>query len=317
MGWYGGTLFLDTKVTIETKPEVMKLLRVPLLIAPLLLLGCTVSAQNCPRQAKPVPTSPIHVHDVVFTNISVLSPEVLDEISRKVHKEATTMVDGPPESVARRDEDQGASNLADETAERVRLAYEDAGYFNVKLIGRMRRIDTDHHPLYDILVTVIDTGLRYRLGDLSIANAAFFPAQELRDLFPLQSGDVFSREKIVKGLEVLRSLYTSAGYVNATSVPFTDFDNDNLIANIRVDVDEGKQFRIRSVHILGVDSEEENRIMTSLPFRSGDVFSKEAWERSIRDFHATGDPKVGEMSIDEKNGLVDLSLDLREPEPCR
>ena len=221
------------------------------------------------------------------------------------------------EELGRFDEGLAVSSLADEAAERVRAAYQNQGYFTVQVEGRAAKAERNSMP-YDILIQVDNIGKQYRLADLNIINAIQFPNQQLRDLFPIQRGEIFSREKIAKGLEDLRSLYGSQGYIGMTAVPNTDFDKDNAIATLTIDVDEGRQFRVRSIGVLGVDHEAGARILTEMELQPGSIYTSGAWERSIRMFPniAPNDPVVEQKKVDAEKGWVDIVLDLRKHAPC-
>ncbi len=279
-------------------------------LAACLLLGSPgVLAQTCP----PVPTSPVRIGNIVFINAGLLPAETQEEISTKLREEAASIIDGPMEFATQADPDQGATNLVDEAAERVRAAYQNAGYFKVQVSGERRRISADLSPRYDIVVQVVDAGPQYRLGDLNIVGAPHFPAQQLRDLFPIQRGDIFSREKIAKGLEDLRALYDSDGYINTTPVPETDLD-DTGIANLTIDVDEGRQFRLRSVEIVGVDLETKSRLLEGFRVKPGDLYTGE-----IRELSVAGSRSVAhvEQKLDEREGWVDIVVDFSQSKPCR
>ena len=77
----------------------------------------------------------------------------------------------------------------------------------------------------------IEEGDKYRLGKITFKNnKAITNTAALRSLFPLKDGDIFSREKIAKGLEDLRKAYGEYGYINYTGVPNTTFDDDKKLA---------------------------------------------------------------------------------------
>ena len=74
----------------------------------------------------------------------------------------------------------------------------------------------------------------------------------MRSLFPIKDGDIFSREKIGKGLENLRKAYGELGYINFTS------DSEHRLSTrtkrlvfLDIDVDEGKQFFVRRIEFQG------------------------------------------------------------------
>jgi len=296
------------------------------MLRPLVLAAClpllvpSVWSQNCPPGTAPVPTSPVHIRGIVFTNAALLSAEKQREISSKLREEAASAIDGSPEEVSLSDEDRGATNLADETAERVRADYQDMGYFRVEVSGKARRVTKDPLPRYDVKVRIVELGRQYRLGDLNILNAAHFPTQQLRSLFPIQRGEIFSRANIAAGLEALRRLYGSDGYINAIPVPNTQFDDEQATINLTIDVDEGKQFRLRSVVILGLDSGAKEQVLGELAAKPGDVYTALLWENEVRRFTNTNLGRVGsgsvEKKLDEQNGWVDVVLDFRRPRPC-
>src|SRR5260370_23253830 len=101
-----------------------------------------------------------------------------------------------------------------------------------------------------------DEGLRYTLGAITFKHKkAISNVEALRALFPINDGEIFSRKKIAKGLEVLRRAYGQLGYINFTSVPNTSFDDQKKLIFLEIDVDEGKQFYVSSIDIVGADAE--------------------------------------------------------------
>jgi outer membrane protein assembly factor BamA len=206
---------------------------------PHLLLG-----QQCAPPVKFAQTLKAPIGQVTFLNDELLSQDTEAELVKQIRNNAVTLTAVETDM----------SSIAEEAAERARAAYQDEGYFKAEVNAKALPIVTDKH-LYDIVIQILTVGKQYRLEDLNIAKATSFPTQQLRDLFPIQRGEIFSREKIAAGLEALRRLYGSQGYINYTGVPDTEFDDDKATANLNINVDEGRQFLLRSVEALGVDSD--------------------------------------------------------------
>jgi outer membrane protein insertion porin family len=79
---------------------------------------------------------------------------------------------------------------------------------------------------------LLDEGSCYTLRGITFKNnKAINNRDSLRGLFPISDGDIFSRTKIGKGLENLRRAYGDLGYVNFTSVPETQFDDENRLVS--------------------------------------------------------------------------------------
>lgn len=225
-----------------------------------------------------------------------------------------------------------ASKL-DEDTERVRAEYQNRGYFKVLVQEPKTEIhDTGHTgphiPLLQggpgkaVDITIpIEEGDRYRLGSITFKNnKAITNIAALRAQFPMKDGDIFSRDKVAKGLENLRKAYGSLGYINFTSIPDTTFDEDKKLVNLTIDVDEGKQFKVRRIEFQGNTTTRDKVIRREIVLEEGQVYDQRLWELSLLRLNQLGyfeqlkpdDPNVTARQLDEKNGYVDLTLKVRE-----
>ncbi len=221
-----------------------------------------------------------------------------------------------------------ATKLEEDT-ERVRAEYQNRGYFKALVSDPKTEIhDTGHKGFHipllqsgpgkavDITMPV-EEGEQYRLGKITFKNNKAIPnTAALRSLFPLKDGDIFSRDKIAKGLEDLRKAYGQIGYINFTPVPNTTFDDDKKLAYLEIDVDEGKQFYVRRIEFTGNTTTRDKVIRRELALEEGGVYNSHLWELSLLRLNQLSyfdqlkpdDPNVTEKKLDEKNGLVDLTL---------
>jgi outer membrane translocation and assembly module TamA len=129
-------------------------------------------------------------------------------------------------------------------AERVRfLCLQDNGYFKAVVRPSTDQLP-DKHDTHQFVVTLhIDSGLLYRAGLVSFQNNHVFSAEDLRSMFKLASGDIFSVTKIRQGLDQMHSAYVERRYLNFTSIPNTTIDDSHHVISVLIDCDEGKQFR--------------------------------------------------------------------------
>jgi outer membrane protein insertion porin family len=225
-----------------------------------------------------------------------------------------------------------ATKLEEDT-ERVRNEYQNRGYFKVIVNEPKAQIhDTGHTGLHipllqggpgkavDITMP-IEEGDRYTLGSITFKNNKAVPnAKALRSLFPIKDGDVFSKEKVAKGLENLRKAYGELGYINFTSVPDTRFDDEKKLIFLDVDVDEGKPFFVRRIEFQGNTTTRDKVIRRELALEEGNVYNSRLWELSLLRLNQLGyfdqlkpdDPNTTVRQLDEKDGLVDLTLKIKE-----
>jgi outer membrane protein insertion porin family len=122
----------------------------------------------------------------------------------------------------------------------------------------------------------------------------------------------------VKGLENLKNAYGELGYINYTPVPIPSLDEENRLVSFNIEIDEGKQFHIAGITVLGVDDSARQEILKE--FSKGQIYSERHFRKFLKE-HASEvsarfeptDPYVTERHLDERNGTVWISVDAR---PC-
>ena len=225
-----------------------------------------------------------------------------------------------------------ATKLEEDT-ERVRNEYQNRGYFKALVNDPKTQIhDTGHKgthvPLLQsgagkaVDITMpIEEGDRYTLGGITFKNnKAVQNLKALRAIFPIKDGDIFSKEKIGKGLENLRKAYGELGYINFTALPDTRFDDDKKLIFLDIDLDEGKQFYVRRIEFQGNTTTRDKVIRREVALEEGNVYNSHLWEVSLLRLNQLGyfdqlkpdDPNTTTRQLDEKNGLVDLTLKIKE-----
>src|SRR5437016_1477502 len=206
-----------------------------------------------------------------------------------------------------------ADAAASEVEERVRQAWQNHGYFKVEA-------HADGHLLSNsptsrrIAVTVhIDEGQQYRLDGIRFRrNRAISNVHALRNLFPIKDGDVFDRVAIAKGLENLRLAYGEFGYVNFTAVPETQFHDERQTISMNIDVDEGKQFYVSSISLLGPD----DNMLRDSPLQPGNIYNQRLARLFIQEHapYSLGDASPDSrihLQLNERAGTLVITFDLR------
>jgi outer membrane protein insertion porin family len=221
----------------------------------------------------------------------------------------------------------------DDDMELVREALQNRGFFKGNVGDVQTKIrDTGHADFHIPLVrpgpgkamdiTVpIEEGDRYKLGEITFkGNKAIVNTQALRAQFAIKDGDIYSREKIAKGLENLKNAYGTQGYINFTSIPTPRIDEEKKLVYFDIDIDEGKQFSVRRIEFQGNTTTRDKVIRRELMLEEGQVYNEQLWKLSLQRLNQLGffeqlkpdDPNVTERHLDEKEGLVDLTLKVKE-----
>ena len=161
----------------------------------------------------------------------------------------------------------------DELAEiGLRSAWQDQGYFKIDIAARAQSLGGDsNHERFLVAVHVTNEGPQFHVGDIQFTGGTGIPEVELRRVFPLREGEIFSVARVREGIEALTKLYSSQGYLDLTVVPDTEVDDNLQRISLVMRLDERKQYRIGSVEIRGLDPSLEARLRSILV--PGEVFN--------------------------------------------
>lgn len=263
------------------------------------------SKRSTPCLTAPVhdapPTGPeISISDVTFSGNIQLPISDQERIAARVKQESH----GYP-----------VDTVVKDALERVKAGWQDRGYFKVEASGDARTArETSSDPQIALFVHV-DENAQYRLGGITFKNNRVIYSAGLRDLFPINDGDIFSREKVANGLEHLHKTYGEFGFLNYTAVPSTTFDDEKKLAYLEIDADEGKQFAIIGIKVEGLDEPGRRRVLKELAFKPGDIYNSRLWELSVSRvaslFPGCDCNPFRPLHLDERNGAIQVTLDFR------
>lgn len=197
----------------------------------------------------------------------------------------------------------------------LRGAWQDRGYFKVKVNAEAHSLGGDSSVERFLVTAHVQEGLQYHLGDLRFVDGTGIPEAELRTVFPLHGGEIFNVSLIRAGIEALTKLYGSRGYIDFTAVPRTEVDDNLQRISLVMRLDEQKQFRIGKFEILGLTPNLEGRLSSII--RPGEIFD----DQVVYDFFRTNKLALPSgVSFEDmealrnvKAGIVDLMFDFR---PC-
>lgn len=160
---------------------------------------------------------------------------------------------------------------SEEMEERVRASFQDRGYFKVEVKSlRFKPRDPLGVPKPVTLEGEVSEGARYKLAEITFVENHAFSSEKLRQQFPLKSGDLFERGKVAGGLQSLRKLYGTQGFLDFTAVPETKVGS-NATANLNISIQEGPQYHMGKRDIVA-DKEVAVRLGAEWKLAEGDVY---------------------------------------------
>jgi Surface antigen variable number repeat len=203
--------------------------------------------------------------------------------------------------------------------EHVREFWLDRGYFKVRVTSSEKILTPDPTRRHAAAAFHVEEGPQYSLKDIHFqssdpAISLAFPPDQLRKLFPIQDGDILRTSGIRDGMEALKELYESKGYIDFTSEPVTDIDNASNQISLIFQLDQELQFRIGKIDFLGNRPQAESIVRSQM--KVGDIFSERAVEsfyegnKSLLPAGASSRDLIASRS--QETGTVNLTFDFRD-----
>jgi outer membrane protein insertion porin family len=221
----------------------------------------------------------------------------------------------------------------DEDQDRVRVFYQEKGYFKARAENATATIvdvaprsyalpflpRPRWHKVADVTVFV-NEGQKYYLGKYSFTGVKLFrtPQTLMRPLFSMSEGDVFSTAKLRKGVENMRKLYGEFGYIDFVVEPDPEPVAGANKVDLNLSVDEGKQFFVRRIDFTGNNTTRDKVIRRELLIDEGDLFNSRLWDLSILKLNQLGyfeplkEDQAADLKRDTKTDTIDITLKLKE-----
>ena len=225
------------------------------------------------------------------------------------------------------------STKLDEDSERIRMFYMAHGYFTARVINHSEKVYDVYGkglkiPLLNPkkpgkhvdITMVVAEGDKYYLRNFNFVGMKLFRTPDLiaRSVFRMAPGDVFSTEKMQKGLDDLRKLYGNFGYIDFVPTPDPEVVPGKNQIDLTIDVDEGHQFFVRRIDFQGNTSTRDKVIRREMLIDEGDLYSKQLFDTSILKlnqlgyFEALKPDDAADIKRDTKTNTVDLTIKLKE-----
>lgn|SRR5262249_45794348 len=210
------------------------------------------------------------------------------------------------------------ADWVEELEQRVVDAWEQYGYFKATTRTSVRQLGQNPAERKFALIFHITAGRQYRLGEIRFFGAKLVNPDILRRCFPLREGDIFDTHRLGSGLESLRKTYGRQGYIEFIAVPLFQFEEGTGRISVILEVDEGKQYHLGQVSILGLNKDVADKLFQDSGLRSGVVLSTELVEdfmRKNRSVFPSGAAEDIERKINNESNTVDLIFHVPSDEP--
>lgn len=194
--------------------------------------------------------------------------------------------------------------------------YNELGYRDMYIVeDSVWTVDEKHVNVY----VKVDEGQKYYLRNVTWVGNTVAPTPYLDELLRMKKGDVYDTKKMNKRLsedeDAVGNYYWNNGYLFYRLEP-TEINIVGDSIDLEMRITEGPQAHINSVRIYGNDRLYEEVVRRELQTKPGDLFSKEALMRSVREIASMGffDPEKVNPDIkpNQEDGTVDINWELEQ-----
>lgn len=193
--------------------------------------------------------------------------------------------------------------------------YNEYGFRDANILrDSVWNVDPKHVDIY----VKVDEGKKYYLRNISWVGNTVYNTSYLSDLLNMKKGDVYNQKYMNKRLseddDAVGNAYWNNGYLFYNLQP-TEVNIVGDSIDLEMRIYEGQQAHINHVRINGNDKLYENVIRRELRTKPGDLFSKEALQRTVRELASMGhfDPEAMDPKVEPnyEDGTVDINYNLK------
>ena len=207
-------------------------------------------------------------------------------------------------------------------SEKIRLFYEEEGYYQARVEGREERISPQE---VDVTFNIVE-GDKFDVGEIRIVGNKYLKEKDIKkklqtsELYLFFFGGTLKREELRRDLDRIRAYYLDNGFLDiAVEDPEIQLDAPRKKLKIIIRVEEGPQYRIGSLTIKGNRLLTEPEIRGLIKSRTGGIFSRETLQAdvvAITDRYAEHGYLFGDVlpmtDIQRTETTVNISLEITE-----
>ena len=248
----------------------------------------------------------VKVHKITIEGNSVLSDKKLKRVMKKTNEKGKLI------NLFRTK--KFIEEKYEEDKQKIIEKYNELGYRDAQIVEDS--VSAYDDKTVDVYMK-IEEGTKFYLRNITWVGNTVYPSDLLSQQLRMKHGDVYNQkllnDRINTDEDAIGNNYYNRGYVFFHLDPVeVNINNDSIDLEMRIV--EGPQASIKHVRINGNDRLYENIVRRELRVRPGDLFSKEAIERSYREIAQMGhfNPENIDPGIkpNPEDGTVDINWKL-------
>jgi outer membrane protein insertion porin family len=171
-----------------------------------------------------------------------------------------------------------------QNAEKIRLFYEEEGYYLARVEPRLDRVsDREVSVIFQI-----DEGDRFEVTDIEVQGNKGLTTKQIKDVMETRERFLYvlfgtlKREDLRRDLDRVRALYLDHGYLEVkVDEPQVEVDRRARRVKIVLRVAEGPQYKVGKVQVSGNRVFRDDEILAAVQTKPGGIFSRAGVQRDV------------------------------------
>jgi outer membrane protein assembly factor BamA len=150
--------------------------------------------------------------------------------------------------------------------------YQARGYLKAQFGDAQPKVAEDGASTLVDVSFPVTPGIQYKLADMQIGGQSVFPAEKLREVIHLKTGEPANAVELADDLGQIHKLYATKGYLFAHVDSEAVMDDSKATVNYQLRVIEGDQYRMGELAIDGIPAENAKRMAAQWQMKKGDPY---------------------------------------------
>ncbi len=188
--------------------------------------------------------------------------------------------------------------------EAMKSLYINAGYFDFTVDKVDTQLSEDKE---NIAIDIqINEGRQYKVGKIKFTGIPINqPIKALKDLLTVKTGDIFERQKVIKSVQEITSVFTDQGYAFAKINPITSEGVEPHLVDLNVEVTLNEKVYINRITITGNTRTQDEVIRREIGIYEGSLYSNAELDESVTRIRRLGFFSDVKMEVSKLEGFGD------------